>query len=84
MNLSTYVTFRQFESGDMPSCLKQITYTASTDAFFFFYHLVSKLVHLPIVDVDVDDEDAFRSAPGAALPENGLLRLFFISERKPN
>jgi hypothetical protein len=33
-----------------------------------------------VTDVDDDDNDAnFLSAPGAALPENGLVRLF-ISE----
>lgn len=47
------------------------------------YHFVSKL-HFPI-DVDDEDDDevvdtvVFRSAPGAALPLNGLVRLF-ISE----
>jgi len=44
------------------------------------YHLVSRL-HLPSDDVDAEDVDAFRSAPGAALPENGLVRLF-ISEKE--
>lgn len=32
-------------------------------------------------DDDADGNDDFRSAPGAALPENGLVRLF-ISERE--
>lgn len=63
------------DSADTPLRSERITYTRS----FFFYHLVSKL-HLPIDDAGADDEDAFRSAPGAALPENGLVRLF-ISER---
>lgn len=63
-----------FENVDTPLRSKRITYARS----FFFYHLVSRL-HLPI-DVGTD-EDAFRSAPGAALPENGLVRLF-ISERE--
>jgi hypothetical protein len=69
-----------FDSADAPLRSERITYTRLF--FFFFYHLVSKL-HLPIDDVDADDEDAFRSAPGAALPENGLVRLF-ISERETN
>lgn len=61
-----------FENADTPLRSERITY-----AIIFLYHLVSRL-HLPI---DVGAEDAFRSAPGAALPENGLVRLF-ISERE--
>jgi len=60
-----------FESAGTPLCSERITYTRT----FLFYHLVSRL-HLPIDDDDADDDDAFRSAPGAALPENGLVRLF--------
>lgn len=42
-----------------------------------YYHLVSRL-HFSIDD-EVDDVVVLRSAPGAALPQNGLVRLF-ISE----
>lgn len=42
--------------------------------------MVSKL-HPSDDDDDADGNDDFRSAPGAALPENGLVRLF-ISERE--
>ena len=39
-----------------------------------YYHLVSRL-HFSIDD-EVDDVVVLRSAPGAALPQNGLVRLF--------
>lgn len=48
---------------------------------FSFYHLASRL-HLPIDEADAEDVDAFRSAPGAALPENGLTVRLFISEKE--
>lgn len=42
---------------------------------FFIYQVPpSRLLQFPLVDVPVNDD--FLSAPGAALPENGLLRLF--------
>lgn len=37
---------------------------------------------MPIDEVDAEDVDAFRSAPGAALPENGLTVRLFISEMR--
>lgn len=63
-------------SADAPLHSERIIHAIS----FCFYHLVSKL-HLPIDNVG-PDEDAFRSAPGAALPENGLDRLFISKKEK--
>lgn len=45
------------------------------------YHLVSRL-HFSIDDEVVDDAVVLRSAPGAALPQNGLVRLFISGKCK--